>query len=320
MRGLRSARWALAVAALVTLLFTAVAGAANGDSFVLGSAANSATAASSLSTSGSPGLAVSDTTGSANALSGTNSASSGTGAGVYGKTQSTSASAAGVFGQISSSADYSAGVRGQNDAASCCGFGVVGFAAGQGIGIGGYAPNGFGVFGWSPNNWAAWFDGSVEVTGTLYKGAGAFRIDNPLDPAHSYLQHSFVESPEMKNVYDGNVRTNAKGFATVTLPKWFQALNKDFRYQLTVIGHSFADATVWKKIAAREFTIKTSKPGIKVSWQVTGVRHDAYARAHPIPVVLPKTGAAQGRYLHPELYGQRASKSVVPPPRPGGKR
>jgi hypothetical protein len=306
--------------ALATLLFTAIAGAANGDSFILGSSANSATAATSLSTSGSPGLAVSDTTGSANALSGTNSASSGTGAGVYGKTQSASANAAGVFGQISSSADYSAGVRGQNDSASCCGFGVVGFAAGQGIGIGGYAPNGFGVFGWSPNNWAAWFDGSVQVTGTLYKGAGAFRIDNPVDPAHSYLQHSFVESPQMKNVYDGVVRTDGRGFAVVRLPRWFQALNRDFRYQLTVLGRSFARAIVWDEVAHNRFTIRTNEPHVQVSWQVTGVRHDAYARAHPIPVVLAKTGAAEGTFLHPELYGKPRSKSVVPPPRPGGRR
>jgi hypothetical protein len=158
---------------------------------------------------------------------------SGSAPGVLGQTSSTVANAAGVSGTITSHADYSGGVRGENFDALCCGFGVVGFHAGQGIGIGGYAPNGFGVFGWSPNNWAAYFDGAVQVVrdlhinGVLYKAAGAFRIDNPLDPAHSYLQHSFVESPDMKNIYDGNVTTNAKGYATITLPKWFQALNRD---------------------------------------------------------------------------------------------
>jgi hypothetical protein len=112
---------------------------------------------------------------------------------VLGQTSSSAVNASGVSGTISSSADYAAGVRGQNFHTACCGFGVVGFHAGQGIGIGGYAPNGFGVFGYSPYNWAAWLDGAVtinkdlHVTGTLYKGAGAFRIDNPLDPAHSYL-------------------------------------------------------------------------------------------------------------------------------------
>src|SRR5262249_25941242 len=126
-------------------------------------------------------------------------AGAGTTPGVLGQTSSTSTNAAAVQGTINSSADYAGGVRGENISAACCGFGVVGCNAGQGIGIGGYAPNGFGVFGWSPTNWAGYFDGAVEVVdnlyvkGTLFKAGGAFRIDNPLDPAHSYLQHSFVE-------------------------------------------------------------------------------------------------------------------------------
>jgi hypothetical protein len=236
--------------------------------------------------------------------------------GVLGHTNSTAANAAGVSGTIRSHADYSGGVRGENFDSACCGFGVVGFHAGQGIGIGGYAPNGFGVFGWSPNNWAAYFDGAVEVVhdlhvnGTLFKGAGAFRIDNPLDPAHSYLQHSFVESPQMKNVYDGNVTTDAKGFATVILPKWLQALNKDFRYQVTVVGkaHWDAKAAIWQEIRNNRFTIRTDQANVKVSWQVTGVRHDPYANAHRIQVVVPKEGKADGKYLHPQLYGHPQSK------------
>jgi hypothetical protein len=241
----------------------------------------------------------------------------GTAPGVLGQTASSTPNAAGVSGTINSSADYAAGVRGENFNSACCGFGVVGFHAGQGIGIGGYAPNGFGVFGFSPNNWAAYFDGAVTVTkdlhvnGTLYKGAGAFRIDNPLDPAHSYLQHSFVESPDMKNIYDGNVTTNAKGYATVTLPKWFQALNRDFRYQLTVVGkaHWDAKAAIWQELNNNRFTIRTDQPNTKVSWQVTGVRHDPYANAHRIQVVVPKEGSADGTYLHPQLYGQPQSKA-----------
>src|SRR5262249_10565222 len=159
--------------------------------------------------------------------------------GVLGSTTSTSADAAGVYGTITSNADYAAGVRGDNLSAVCCGFGAVGFSAGQGIGVGGYAPNGFGVFGYSPNNWAAWLDGRVtdtkdlHVNGTLYASAKNFRIDDPLDPAHKYLQHASVESNQLTNVYSGNATTNGKGFATVTLPAWFQALNRAFRYQLT---------------------------------------------------------------------------------------
>ena len=57
-----------------------------------------------------------------------------------------------------------------------------------------------------------------------------------LDPANKYLYHSFVESPDMMNVYNGNVVTDKRGMATVVLPEYFEALNSDFRYQLTVIG------------------------------------------------------------------------------------
>jgi hypothetical protein len=110
----------------------------------------------------------------------------------------------------------------------------------------------------------------------------------------------------MKNVYDGIVTTDARGRATVELPDYFGALNKDFRYQLTVIGETFTQAIVSKEIAGggRTFEIRTSEPNTKVSWQVTGIRRDAYATANPIAVVERKTEAAAGRYLHPELFGQ----------------
>jgi hypothetical protein len=149
------------------------------------------------------------------------------------------------------------------------------------------------------------FDGDVDIRGTLTKMDGAFRIDHPLRPARAYLQHSFVESPDMKNVYDGVVRTGARGYATVELPSWFQALNGRFRYQLTAI-RSFARAIVWREVRRNRFTIRTSRPGVKVSWQVTGIRHDAYARAHPLAVELPKRGAARGRFLAPEELGRPA--------------
>jgi len=137
--------------------------------------------------------------------------------GVWGESGSTAANAAGVLGRISSAAANAAGVRGENSG-NCCGMGVAGFHTGSGIGVYGEALNGFAVSGFSPNNWSGYFHGSVNVVGALFKSSGAFRIDNPLDPAHEYLQHSFVESPDMKDVYDGVVSTNGKGFATVKLP------------------------------------------------------------------------------------------------------
>jgi hypothetical protein len=144
-----------------------------------------------------------------------------------------------------------------------------------------------------PTSYAGFFSGNVNVTGDLSvdgmlsKGGGAFRIDHPLAPGTRYLQHSFVESPDMKNIYDGVVRTDGRGYATVRLPRWFQALNRDFRYQLTPI-RSFARAIVWREVSANSFVIRTGRPHVKVSWQVTGIRHDAFARAHRVKVDVAK--------------------------------
>ena len=100
-----------------------------------------------------------------------------------------------------------------------------------------------GVLAGSVSGYAAWFNGNVNVDGNLSKAGGSFKIDHPLDPANKYLYHSFVESPDMMNIYDGNVTTDAHGDAVVELPEWFETLNRDFRYQLTVIGQ-FAQAIV----------------------------------------------------------------------------
>jgi hypothetical protein len=144
--------------------------------------------------------------------------------------------------------------------------------------------------------------GSLDVTKTLTKPAGSFKIDHPLDPANKYLYHSFVESPDMKNIYDGTVTTDDGGLATVSLPDWFEALNRDFRYQLTVIGQ-FAQAIVASEISNNQFSIRTDKPNVKVSWQVTGIRQDAFANAYRIQVETEKEPADRGHYLHPELFG-----------------
>ncbi len=156
----------------------------------------------------------------------------------------------------------------------------------------------------------------VAVVGTLSKGGGSFMIDHPLDPANKYLYHSFVESPDMKNIYDGTTTTDGAGLATVTLPDWFETLNRDFRYQLTVIGQ-FAQAIVASKVANNQFRIQTDKPNVEVSWQVTGIRQDAFANANRIPVEVEKAPADRGRYLYPEAIGAPATARIgyeAPPP------
>ncbi len=167
-----------------------------------------------------------------------------------------------------------------------------------------------GVLAGSDYGYAAWFNGSVEVDGNLSKSSGSFKIDHPLDPANKYLYHSFVESPDMMNIYNGNVTTNAEGEAVVTLPQWFETLNRDFRYQLTVMGQ-FAQAIVSGKVANHQFAIKTDKPNVEVSWQVTGIRQDAWANAHRIPIEETKPENERGFYTHPELYGAPKEKSIM---------
>jgi hypothetical protein len=146
--------------------------------------------------------------------------------------------------------------------------------------------------------------GNVAVTGTLSKGSGSFKIDHPLDPTNKYLYHSFVESPDMMNIYNGNITTDDKGYATVALPEWFEALNRDFRYQLTVVdeadGADFVQVKVVRGVTDKRFIIRTSSPSTKVSWQVTGIRKDAYAEAHRIPVEQEKPDGEKGKCMHPE--------------------
>mgnify|MGYP006088820945 CR=1 FL=1 len=143
-------------------------------------------------------------------------------------------------------------------------------------------------------------NGNINVTGNIAKGGGTFKIDHPLDPENKYLIHSFVESPEMMNLFSGNIITDENGIAYVTMPEYFEAANKDFRYQLTVIG-TFAQAIVKEKIKGNIFMIKTNKPNIEVSWSVTSVRADKYAQEYPIVSEVEKE--LKGSYIHPELFG-----------------
>lgn len=105
--------------------------------------------------------------------------------------------------------------------------------------------------------------GNVYVGGTLSKANGTFLIDHPLDPANKYLSHSFVESPDQKNVYDGTVILDGNGQATVQLPGYFEALNTDFRYQLTSIGR-FAPVYVASEVSNNAFTIAGGTAGQKI--------------------------------------------------------
>jgi trimeric autotransporter adhesin len=251
-----------------------------------------------------------DGTGSGYGVYGTSTSNSGYG--VYG----TNTNGTAVTGVSFSSSGY--GVYGDNVnggdgvvGSSTTNAGVYGQSGSGGWGMDAYnTSNGTGLLAGSSAGYAGWFNGPVNVDGNLSKSGGSFKIDHPLDPANKYLYHSFVESPDMMNIYNGNVTTNAQGDAVVSMPDWFESLNRDFRYQLTVIGQ-FAQAIVSSEIANGRFGIKTDKPNVKVSWQVTGVRQDAWANAHRIPVEEAKPEAERGFYLHPELFGASDEKGIL---------
>lgn len=182
----------------------------------------------------------------------------------------------------------------------------------NGNGVRGECDNGnnaYGVWGLSSTGWAGTFSGNAQVTGNFYGGAKFFRIDHPLDPANKTLIHASVESDEMKNVYDGVATLDNGGEAWVQLPAWFESLNTSFRYQLTCIGEP-ALIFIKQKISGNRFLISGGKPGLEVSWQVTGVRQDAYAKAHPMSVEVEKKDAERGRYFHPEAFGLPETKGL----------
>ena len=236
----------------------------------------------------------------------------------------------GVIGASSGETLQGVGVIGQS--AGQAGLGVAGVASGDGS-CGVYArgedANGYGLYVVATKGLAAavqgsgggedalnvsgntLIDGDLALTGTLSKGGGSFKIDHPLDPANKYLYHSFVESPDMMNVYNGTVLLNDSGEATVEMAAWFETLNRDFRYQLTAIGAPAPNLHVSSEVTDGRFGIAGGQAGQKVSWQLTGVRQDAWANANRIPVEEKKPDADRGRYLHPKLFEDGHSRPLV---------
>jgi hypothetical protein len=177
----------------------------------------------------------------------------------------------------------------------------------------------YGVFGQASNNasYGVFCQGNMQVNGTLSKTAGSFKIDHPLDPDHRWLFHSFVESPDMMNVYNGVAVLDGAGKATVNLPAYFGALNRDFRYQLTAIGAPAPSLHVSGEVRNNTFGISGGVAGQRVSWQVTGIRQDDYAKEHPIVVEVDKTTSERGtRQFVAKGSGARAMQ--VGPVAPAG--
>ncbi len=286
-----------------------------------GNSLNSNGGAGVLATGGpSTGSDTSDRGGAGVEATGGNGKQGG-GDGIFAKGGNTTSGLAGIgvraFGGVQNNGNNTQGAPGvesQGGFADIGGHGIrtfggnangTGHVSGDGI----QAFAGQGITGSTPGR-AGVFTGDVEITGALnVSGTKNFKIDHPLDPENKYLYHAAIESSEILNVYSGNVKTNKKGEAIVTLPDWFEALNKDFRYQLTVIGQ-FAQAIVAEKIKGHQFRIKTNAANVEVSWQVTGIRSDAATRQLTFKVEEVKPVHERGTYLSPEAYGEPKEKGI----------
>ncbi|MBN2858450.1 MAG: hypothetical protein JXN63_08620 [Candidatus Delongbacteria bacterium] len=205
-----------------------------------------------------------------------------------------SSSYAGNFYANTTTGDHTRGLYARANGGSSSNYGIYASASGTGA-----------------TNYAGYFSGNVYVTGNMYANDYIeFKSDHPLDPENKTLSHSSVSSSEMLNVYSGNIVLDGKGNAIVQMPDWFEAYNAEFRYQLTGIGSSAPGLFISKELNSGEFGIGGGNPGMKVSWMVTAVRNDNYAKANPVQVVTEKKEKEKGYYLTPEVFGRYKDLSI----------
>jgi hypothetical protein len=183
-------------------------------------------------------------------------------------------------------------------------------------GVAGYASvaNGYAIYGYSYlGAYAGYFQGAVYVSGSFaVSGTKSFVVDHPLDPANKALLHACIESPERKNVYDGVGTADSAGELVVQLPAYFEALNSDFRYQLTAVGKAAPALHLKQKISQNQFIIAGAAPGQEICWQVTGIRSDPAAKLHPFVPEQDKPAHEKGLYHCPEAYGRPEEERIGP--------
>lgn len=189
-------------------------------------------------------------------------------------------------------------------------FGVAGSASGTGN------STKFGLFSSVSGNgplWAGWFNGDVNVSGTLSKGHGQFVIDHPLDPANKILRHNLVESPENLCVYRGKATLDANGRATVELPDYFPALTdeENATVYLTAVGEQPSPASYRWNDEHSAVTV-FGAPNAAVAYLVLAARDDPVIHQLARPVEEDKTddNFGAGRLLYPEAFGHPEEMGV----------
>lgn len=151
-------------------------------------------------------------------------------------------------------------------------------------------------------------DGDLAHFGS---GAKTFAIDHPLDPENRTLHHACVEAPEQKNIYDGIGLADAQGELAVMLPEYFEALNGDFRYQLTPLDAPAPMLHVKERIRGNRFVIAGLSPGQEIAWMVTGIRRDPTAMLEPFQPERDKEPELRGRFLSPKAFGRGDDSALI---------
>lgn len=150
-------------------------------------------------------------------------------------------------------------------------------------------------------------NGNFAATGTK-----SFIIDHPSNPENKFLRHFSTESNEVLNIYRGNAVFNENGEAIITLPEYYDDINKNPSYNLTPVG-GFAQLYVKEEISGGTFIIGGGTVGQKVSWTIYAERNDRYLQEYPAQrdVELEKREGQKGTYLMPQLYGQPTEKAMI---------
>jgi hypothetical protein len=107
----------------------------------------------------------------------------------------------------------------------------------------------------------------AEARPLVVERATAPAIPDGASAPRTHLIHSASE----RQVWTGRVTLDDIGTAVVELPAGVDAESLDLAYQLTCVG-GFAPVYVDDGAEAGRFSIAGGRPGLRVSWQVTGTR------------------------------------------------
>lgn len=253
-----------------------------------------------------------------------------TGQSVAGRFGSASPDSLAVYSTASSSSGDAIAIYGESFAVSGTGVRGVALATVPNRQTGGvegfaYAPDGAGVWGYNGSltgRATGLFASSQNISNgsaallvfgnSAVLGTKQFMIDHPLDPTNKALHHYCTEGPAPYNVYKGRVRTDAAGYAWVRLPDYYEAINRDPDFQLTVVDSSadFVLAKITQEIKNGQFQVRTSKPGVTVCWEVKATRNDRWVQQNGYVTEEDKLPGERGKYFVPKLYGQPDSNGV----------